>query len=358
MADDQSGKRPRIDPGPSGESTCDESEIHALRSENARLRQQLLCADAENARLRQQLQGSHEATPVVVPPPTPTVDLSRLDTSLVTLIVSFLGASLELRNLALTCKSFGWQQPATGATGQDLSLVEEAARQVVCSGRNNIEGVRVILPPYVRGTTTWLSILRESEEPLKFDTLLGLGIEHTNESRTSVRGEGDCPSTSVASNYVMVSGIHYAEFQIDAVSHIGINIGIVRPMPNLDPARFANGNFYFLKSSLFDDFLAARTDEWGSGNVHACYYNLYTRRMLWTNWAGEERIELNWEGMEGCEDGDTVGMLLDLNEGTLAVYKSNRRLGVIKDGLSGAYCWCATIGGATIAIERCDPPRA
>ena len=161
MADDQSSKRPRIDPGPSGESGCDESEIHALRSENARLRQQLLCADAENARLRQQLQGSHEALQIVVPPPTPTVDLSRLDTSLVTLIVSFLGTSRELFSLALTCKSFGWQQPTAE---HDMSLVEEVSRQVVCSGMNDVEGARITLSPYVRGTRTWLSILRESEE--------------------------------------------------------------------------------------------------------------------------------------------------------------------------------------------------
>ena len=68
--------------------------------------------------------------------------------------------------------------------------------------------------------------------------------------------------------------------------------------------------------------------------------------------------------MEGCDDGDTVGMLLDLTMGTLAVYKNNRRLGVMKDGLSGSYCWYATStsGGSggedIITIKRCDPPTA
>ncbi|EJK48016.1 hypothetical protein THAOC_33224, partial [Thalassiosira oceanica] len=162
--------------GASEESACgDESETHALRSENARLREQLLRSDAEVARLRQQLQRlqeSHAALPDDVPAWTartaPTVDLSRIDTSLVAHIVSFLGTSLELRNLALTCRAFGWQQPATGP---DLSLAEEVARQVVRSGKNDVEGVRITLSPYVRSTTTWLSILRESEDPLKFDTL-------------------------------------------------------------------------------------------------------------------------------------------------------------------------------------------
>ena len=351
MADDQSSKRRKTTSGVGGESTCgDESETHALRSEVARLRrQQLLSADAENARLiRQQLQGSHETPPVVA---LTTVDLSRLDPSLVTQIMSFLGTSLELRNLALTCGSFGWRQTASGL---DWSLVEEVARQVVCSGRNDIDGARITLSPYVRGTTTWLSILRESEHPLKFDTLLGFGIEHANQRRTSVRS-GDDICTALAGNYLMVSGIHYAEFHIDAT---GSCLGIVRPMPNLDPARFANNSFSFFQRSLFGGFLATRTEEWGSGKVHACDFDFYSGEKSWTNWDGEERRWIEWEGMEGCEDGDTVGMLLDLDEGTLTVYKNNRRLGVMKDGLSGAYCWCATMRAAIITIERCDPPTA
>ncbi|EJK62309.1 hypothetical protein THAOC_17082, partial [Thalassiosira oceanica] len=262
-------------------------------------------------------------------------------------IVSFLGTSLELRNLALTCKAFGWQQPATGL---DLSLAEEVARQIVCSGRNDIDGARITLSPYVRGTTTWLSILRESEDPLKFDTLLGPGIEHANERKNSVRTGGSIV-TAVASNYVMESGIHYAEFQITEGNP---RIGIVRPMPNLDPGRFSNGNFSFFAHSFRDDFLAARTVEWGNGNVHVCDYKCVSGKMGWSNWDNEEHMWVDWEGRQGCDPGDTIGMLLNLDEGTLVVYKNNRRLGVMKDGLSGLYCWCASsIGESTITIERC-----
>ncbi|EJK50836.1 hypothetical protein THAOC_30060 [Thalassiosira oceanica] len=362
MADDRSSKRPRTTSGASEKSTCDDARIVALESENHALRQQILRSDAENGRLRQQLQcqGDHEVLPVVTI--RPTVDLSRLDTGLVTHIVSFLGTSFELHNLALTCKSFGWQQPATGL---DLSLVEEVARQVVCSGRNDVDGART-LSPCVRGTTTWLSVLRESEHPLKFDTLLGCGIEHINERKTSVR-TGDIVIddiftvgaeivTAVASNYVMESGIHYAEFHIAAGDPF---ICIVRPMPNLDQSRYANDNFSFFAVSLCDDFLAERTVEWGTGNVHVCGYYCKNGQMSWTNWDGGEQFGVDWEGMEGCETGDTVGMLLNLDEGTLAVYSNNRRLGVMKDGLSGSYCWCTTsVGESALAIERCHPPLA
>ena len=43
--------------------------------------------------------------------------------------------------------------------------------------------------------------------------------------------------------------------------------------------------------------------------------------------------------MEDFSDGDTIGMLLNLDKGTLTVYRNGHRLGVMKDGLSGPYCW-------------------
>ncbi|EJK57235.1 hypothetical protein THAOC_22747, partial [Thalassiosira oceanica] len=176
MADDQSNKRPKNGPGASCGDARD-ARIDVLEYEILSLRQQLRRSDAEVARLRQQLQwrqGSHETLPVITPPST--VDISRLDTGLVAQVVSFVGTSRELLNLALTCKSFGWQQPASGL---DLSLVDEVARGAVCSWRNDIDGVRITLPSHIKCTTTWLSVLHEHEHPLKFDTLLGGGIDYT-----------------------------------------------------------------------------------------------------------------------------------------------------------------------------------
>ncbi|EJK73929.1 hypothetical protein THAOC_04425 [Thalassiosira oceanica] len=319
------------------------SEVTRLRSENALLREQLL-----------QLQGGHDVMPVVVPAPTPIVNLSRLDPSLVTQIASFVLTSRELFNLALTCKSFGWQQPDASP---NLSLAEEVAQLAVRSGQNDIEGVRITLPHYARGKTTWLSILSEYENPLKFDTLLGRGIEHSSNDRTSVHRTDSFYSTAVARIYVMDSGIHYSEFHITGGNPP--RISIVRPLPNLDPARYADGHFSFFRKKFYADFLAERTGEWGSGNVHACQYNSLTGRMSWTNWDREGGGEVPWGGMEYCSTGDTIGMRLDLNEGTLTVYINNRRLGVMKDGLSGSYCWCASIlAEGSIAINRGAPPMA
>jgi len=63
--------------------------------------------------------------------------------------------------------------------------------------------------------------------------------------------------------------------------------------------------------------------------------------------------------MEDCNTGDVIGMLLNLEEGTLTVYKNNRRLGVMKDGLSGLYCWYTSVwGGAAVTLKREEAPRA
>ena len=139
MNDDQGNKRLKTASGSSSEGAGDvrtdalEYENHTLRSEVTQLR-------TENALLRQQvqrLQGSHEALPVSSPT---VVDLSRIDTDIILEIASFVGTSRDLLNLALTSRSFGWQQPGVAS---NLSLAEDVAQQAVRSEQNDIEGVRI-----------------------------------------------------------------------------------------------------------------------------------------------------------------------------------------------------------------------
>ncbi|EJK44539.1 hypothetical protein THAOC_36911, partial [Thalassiosira oceanica] len=178
------------------------------------------------------------------------------------------------------------------------------------------------------------------EHLLLFDVLLGGCIEHRNGDKTTVCAAGDGGiSSAVASRHVMSCGAHFAEFQITGTPMIGI----VRPMPSLDTSAYQNGECSFSRSRFYPDFLAQRLVEWGDDKVHACEYDCEDGLMNWTNW-DDGRIAIMvihyWEGMEDCRTGDTVGMLLNLDEGTLSVYKNNRRLGVMKDGLSGPYCCC------------------
>ncbi|EJK45549.1 hypothetical protein THAOC_35832, partial [Thalassiosira oceanica] len=255
-------------------------------------------------------------------------------------------------NLALTCKSFGLRQTASTL---NWSLVEEVARQEVYSIATNAEISS--LPRYVSGTTTWLSILHRFEHLLQFDVLLGAGIEHRNwdESRVYGTTNDDVANGAISSNYIMTSGSHFAVFDITGTPFIGV----ARPMTKEILSR---ENFNFFNSVHFDTFLTERTDEWGDGNVHACQYFCGNGEMIWTSFEGESYRGYYWEGWEGkesCSTGDTIGMLLNLDEGTLTVYKNNRRLGVIKDGLSGQYCWYVRVlKDQAVAIKRGALPNA
>jgi hypothetical protein len=65
----------------------------------------------------------------------------------------------------------------------------------------------------------------------------------------------------------------------------------------------------------------------------------------------------SWEGMQGAKQGDRIGMLLDLDQGTMTVYKNDKRLGVMATGLSGEYSWVVTMySGSSARIEAAAIP--
>ncbi len=66
-----------------------------------------------------------------------------------------------------------------------------------------------------------------------------------------------------------------------------------------------------------------------------------------------------WEGRQAAhEEGDRIGLLLDLDQGTMTVYKNDERLGVMATGLSGEYSWAVSLGehGGSTRIEAAAAP--
>jgi len=92
--------------------------------------------------------------------------------------------------------------------------------------------------------------------------------------------------------------------------------------------------------------------------IECCMQSTHTGKCLPSDWPTDASNRLthsidDWEGMETMSSGDEVGMLLDLDEGTLSVYKNGRKLGVMKRGLAGPYCWAVSMfTGAQITIKR------
>ena len=52
------------------------------------------------------------------------------------------------------------------------------------------------------------------------------------------------------------------------------------------------------------------------------------------------------------------GLLLDLDQGSMTVYKNDERLGVMATGLSGEYCWAVSLcmRGTGVRIEPAPAP--
>ena len=70
----------------------------------------------------------------------------------------------------------------------------------------------------------------------------------------------------------------------------------------------------------------------------------------------------NWEGMQHArEEGDRIGMLLDLDQGSMRLWKNDEQLGVmVAEGLSGPLCWavnCCFEGDRT-RIESAPAPAS
>ncbi len=67
-----------------------------------------------------------------------------------------------------------------------------------------------------------------------------------------------------------------------------------------------------------------------------------------------------WEGIKAAkEHGDRIGMLLDLDQGSMTVYKNDVQLGVMQaEGLTGPLCWAASMGweGTSARIESALAP--
>ena len=291
----------------------------------------------------------------------------------------------DFTSLASTCKRFGAKTHRI--EDEDVSLMKKIAHKIYESASlEEKDG----LPNHQQEDPFILySALLDLRKPLKFDRLLGKNIEHF-EDKSIIKsqplegffvlkvapGTGRVFKASTAiSNHVMRSGKHYVIFTCSDLSleqNSLLWFGIVRPL-----------NQIIVKRSMFTPFCGdcinnlrqLKCPEWGDSNIHACVYKATDGHCQSTDWEtrDDSRIEPGtgrlqffktdtWEGMQGIpfEGKSKIGLLLDCDRGTLTVYKNDIKLGVMKSGLSGAYCWMVSAGEsskAKIKIERGPLPQ-
>ena len=155
----------------------------------------------------------------------------------------------------------------------------------------------------------------------------------------------------------MRAGKHSVSFNINnPTGDSGITLGIMRPtteditsLKGCYPAwenlsRFALKNYGSLHCNNIDCCL-----------LSTCNGNAFCKR-----WNPHHHTDTNgWKGREGTRRTSfKLGFILDVDVGTLDVYKNDRRLGTMMSGLVGEYCWVVSLrpgdaGDAkTVSINR------
>ena len=256
------------------------------------------------------------------------------------IIAATLGSAAGLLRLAVACRRFALKciaapsppraaaSSGAAAVQQQLemwSIAEEVARRWIADCTDHERGW---VPR--RGRESWLGLMWEVES-LRRGTVFGRSPAASLPALITL-SEGGALATirvsyswyAVASKAVMRAGRHYAQFTV--VSAMCIMFGVIRPGWDVEGGK----NAYTVDGH--------------------CFYDTYN---------GHRRPgRREWEGMQGAtEEGDRIGLLLDLDQGTMTVYKNDERLGVMATGLSGEYSWAVTLCQSSSArIETAAAP--
>ncbi|EJK45187.1 hypothetical protein THAOC_36211 [Thalassiosira oceanica] len=283
--------------------------------------------------------------------------LDILGTDLLIRCASYLDAH-GLVQLGRTSARYGIPQ-----AGLKRSLANEAARQRFRQSVTDKE--KGCLPKCNDESDIGLyRALELMRQPLGFDELVGGGFSpQEHPSRFAYTGRCGVWSTAL-SGHVMRGGKHFVEFAITHERNFPhIMLGVIRPVSltkgiNLEadwegmvhPVMVSSS----FKPAVSERLRSQRTAKWGGSNVHCCAYHSNSGRCCWTDWENEWGL-----GQERLPGGrGTMGLLLNLDEGTLSVSENGGRLGMIKGGLNGQYCWFVSVySSCTISMSKSRAPN-
>lgn len=215
--------------------------------------------------------------------------------------------STTLVRLGLTCGRFGRKgiyDQSLGKPAERLSLVELAGHRWVLSLDKE---QRRWVPR--RDSESWVALMREVEI-LRLPLVFGRSnseVALKEGGQVAIRSKAEAHSGRAAvCKATMRSGRHYA--QVVVLDGLLMGFGIYRPWMDIEGGK-----------DLFNV----------SGN---CVLHTASGRYF----PGFRA----WDGMCPMEAGDLIGLLLDLDQGSLTAYKNGKRMGIIvPEGLSGEFCW-------------------
>jgi hypothetical protein len=277
------------------------------------------------------------------------------------LICSLLASAKDYLSLRLTCRRFdakiiaapsggtaaaggGGSTAAAGGGGiaaaepEMLCIVDEAARRWVAQHSERWVVSR-------RALESWLGLMHRGP-PLVFGrahdtfTLSENGVVATiNADHEKWEGK------IAASTAVMHSGRHFAQFTMLA----GCPVPMQMQCPDKYPMFGVIQPGRTLSSKWRDEM--AMEHEPGDRFYHGYFGGDVPRKIF-----SPPRFQ-----QTHAHQGDRIGMLLDLDQGSMTVWKNDAKLGVmIASGLTGPLCWAASItyGGQSVRVDPAPEGRA
>ncbi|EJK72850.1 hypothetical protein THAOC_05579 [Thalassiosira oceanica] len=224
-------------------------------------------------------------------------------------------------------------------------MTEEAARRIYESASDE---EKAMLPRH--DGEGWIELyhhLLMLRVRLTFDQIIGRDVKYQEGDKTAVRAvRHNGQSSAICGNYIMRAGKHWTTFVYGG----GFSVGVIRPLPGWDQRTLEE--FLPINSRHWDGLRRERSTRW-VGDVHFCHF-YRTGQCYYSNWEGHGCTASYWDGYNNYDrEVDTLGMLLDLDSGTLSVYQKGQKVGTLKDGLAGVYCWTA----CTACFTRTLSPR-
>ena len=282
-----------------------------------------------------------------------TVESALANIDVLSQLAAFLEAN-DLCQVKAMCRALG--SANDGAAFNGLSMTEEAARRVFESAASDEE--KAVLPRY--DGEGWIELyhhLLMLRARLTFDQLVGRYAAYRGGDAASVQGMiinglyDD--SQAICGNHIMRAGKHWTTFKSSSSFKWNQSVGVIRPLPGWDKRGL--DSFTPTSPEFHEDLQHERTDRW-EGDVHCCCLDMRSGNCYWSDWEGLSSKGSNWEAPDGYDRHCTsLGMLLDLDNGTLSVYQNGQRLGTLKDGLAGEYCWIAgfhVLSSGNVFIQR------
>lgn len=260
-------------------------------------------------------------------------------------IACALDSPADILRLAMACRRFRMKTVAAPSEAQPrddkrmvrsemLSIAGEAARRLYAALP---ESERLCVPPRRHsGSWKWLGLLNEAQQlraPLVFAKAHdSIALSDDGVLATIVVSAYWCTAVT---NRRMRAGRHFAEFtQVLHDPWRSMFFGVVRPDFAVNSPDYVNS---------MDGAAQLR------GGCGHCFY-LNTSGKCYPSYC-------DWEGMQGTvAAGDRIGMLLDLDKGSMTIYRNDERLGVMMTGLSGEYSWAVVLGGKDDAVRINSPP--